>query len=78
MRYTRLRSNASARATPERLTSSDQSFVLHSGALHRIPFDGHTLDAATTDIEKNAGIEIKRADVDKGFRGHNHPNKCRI
>ena len=53
-------------------------FVLHSSALHGNPFDGHTLDAAITDIEKNTGIEIKRAHVDKGYRGHNHPNKYRI
>jgi len=53
-------------------------FVLHSSALHGNPFDGHTLDAAITDIEKNTGIEIKRAHVDKGYRGHSHPNKFRI
>ena len=53
-------------------------FVLHSSALHGNPFDGHTLDAAIADIEKNTGIEIKRAHVDKGYRGHNHPNKYRI
>jgi IS5 family transposase len=53
-------------------------FVLHSSALHGNPFDGHTLDAAITDIEKNTGIEIKRAHVDKGYRGHNHPNKYRV
>jgi transposase, IS5 family len=53
-------------------------FVLHSSALHGNPFDGHTLHAAITDIEKNTGIAIKRAHVDKGYRGHNHPNKYRI
>jgi IS5 family transposase len=49
-----------------------------SSALHGNHFEGDTLDAAITDIEKNTGIEIKRAYVDKGYRGHNHPNKYRI
>ena len=90
MRYTRLKSNASARARPARPTSSaarsrwrrrsraPKAASSCSTALHGNPFDGHTLDAAITDIEKNTGIEIKRAHVDKGYRGHNHPNKFRI
>jgi IS5 family transposase len=53
-------------------------FVLHSSALHGNPFDGHTLDAAIANTEKNTGVEIKRAYVDKGYRGHNYPNKYRI
>jgi IS5 family transposase len=53
-------------------------FVLHAKALHGNPFDGHTLDTAITDIEKNTGIEVKRTHVDKGYRGHNPPNKFRV
>jgi IS5 family transposase len=53
-------------------------FVLHAKALHGNPFDGHTLNTAITDIEKNTGIEVRRAHVDKGYRGHNYPNKHRV
>jgi IS5 family transposase len=52
--------------------------VLHAKALHGNPFDGHTLGPAIADLQKNTGIEVKRIHVDKGYRGHNHPNKFRV
>lgn len=64
-------------ATPVTQARGGQ-FVLHAQALHGNPFDGHTLGAAIADIEKNTGIEVKRIHVDKGYRGHNHPNKFRV
>ena len=53
-------------------------FVLHSKALHGNPFDGHTLAGAIADIENNTGIEVRRTHVDKGYRGHDEPNKYRV
>jgi len=53
-------------------------FVLHSKALHGNPFDGHTLAGAIADIQKNTGIEVRRTHVDKGYRGHDEPNKYRV
>jgi IS5 family transposase len=53
-------------------------FVLHAKALHGNPFDGHTLAGAIADIEKNTGVEVRRSHVDKGYRGHDYPNKYRV
>ena len=53
-------------------------FVLHAKALHGNPFDGHTLGPAVADLEKNTGVEVRRIHVDKGYRGHNYPNRFRV
>jgi IS5 family transposase len=53
-------------------------FVLHAKALHGNPFDGHTLGPVIADMTRLIGIEPKRIHVDKGYRGHNHPNKFRV
>jgi len=53
-------------------------FVLHAKALHGNPFDGHTLGPVIADLTKLTGIEPKRIHVDKGYRGHSHPEKFRV
>ncbi|MBM3601584.1 MAG: IS5 family transposase [Alphaproteobacteria bacterium] len=53
-------------------------FVLHAKALHGNPYDGHTLGPVVADTERLTGVEAKRIHVDKGYRGHNHPNKFRV
>lgn len=53
-------------------------FVLHAKALHGNPFDGHTLGPIVADMTRLIGVEPKRIHVDKGYRGHNHPNKFRV
>lgn len=53
-------------------------FVLHAKALHGNPFDGHTLKQAVDDVEKNTGVEVRRIHVDRGYRGHDEPNKFRV
>jgi transposase, IS5 family len=53
-------------------------FVLHAKALHGNPFDGHTLGPVVADMESLTGIEARRIHVDKGYRGHNHPNKFKV
>ena len=53
-------------------------FVLHAKALHGNPFDGHTLGPVVADMETLTGLEAKRIHVDKGYRGHNHPNKFKV
>jgi IS5 family transposase len=53
-------------------------FVLHAKALHGNPFDGHTLNGAVADVERNTGVEVRRIHVDKGYRGHDYPNRFRI
>lgn len=53
-------------------------FVLHTKALHGRPYDGHTLKQVLEEYEAQTGIEPKRIYVDKGYRGHDYPNKRRV
>ena len=53
-------------------------FVLHAKALHGNPYDGHTLGPVVAEMEKLTGVEARRIHVDKGYHGHNHPNKFRV
>jgi len=64
-------------ATPVTQPKGGQ-FVLHSKALHGNPFDGHTLAGAIADVENNTGVAVRRTHVDKGYRGHDYPNKYRV
>jgi transposase, IS5 family len=64
-------------ATPVTSPKGGQ-FVLHAKALHGNPFDGHTLGPMVADMQKLTGIEARRIHVDKGYRGHNHPNRFRV
>ena len=41
-------------------------------------FDGHTLGPVIADLTRLTGIEPKRIHVDKGYRGHSHPEKFRV
>jgi IS5 family transposase len=52
--------------------------VLHASALHGNPYDGHTLAAAIAGMEALTGVEVKRIHVDKGYRGHDYPNRFRV
>jgi transposase, IS5 family len=64
-------------ATPVTAPKGGQ-FVLHAKALHGNPFDGHTLRTAVAGIEDMTGVEVRRIHVDKGYRGHDYPNKFRV
>ncbi len=52
--------------------------MLHAKALHGNPFDGHTLGPVVAEMENLTGIKARRIHVDKGYRGHNHPNKFKV
>ncbi len=64
-------------ATPVTRPKGGQ-FVLHAKALHGNPYDGHTLGPVIAEMEKLTGVEVRRIHVDKGYRGHNYPNKFRV
>jgi transposase, IS5 family len=64
-------------ATPVTRPKGGQ-FVLHARALHGNPFDGHTLAAAIADVEAMSGIDVRRIHVDKGYRGHDYPDRFRV
>src|ERR671920_795386 len=52
-------------------------FVVGARALPGNPFDGHTLAAQIAQTERLTGIEIERAYVDRGYRGHD-ADKARV
>jgi IS5 family transposase len=64
-------------ATPVTQPKGGQ-FVLHAKALHGNPYDGHTLGPVIAEMEELTGVEVRRAHVDKGYRGHTYPNKFRV
>lgn len=53
-------------------------FVLHAKALHGNPHDGHTLGPVIADLEKLTGVAVRRIHGDKGYRGHNYPDRFRV
>jgi IS5 family transposase len=63
-------------ATPATAPKGGQ-FVLHAKALHGNPYDGHTLGPVIAD-EKLTGVAVRRIHGDKGYRGHNYPNRFRV
>jgi IS5 family transposase len=52
--------------------------VLHAKALHGNPYDGHTLGPVIADLEKLTGVAVRRIHGDKGYRGHNHPDRFKV
>ena len=64
-------------ATPVTKPKGGQ-FVLHAQALHGNPYDGHTLGPVVAEMEALTGVEVRRIHLDKGYRGHNYPNKFRV
>jgi IS5 family transposase len=52
-------------------------FVLGARALPGNPYDGHTLAAQIAQTERITGIEIERAYIDRGYRGHD-ADKSRV
>jgi IS5 family transposase len=61
-------------ATPVSAPKGGQ-FVLHAKALQGNPYDGHTLGP---DLEKLTGVTVRRIHGDKGYRGHNYPNRFKV
>jgi transposase, IS5 family len=64
-------------ATPVTSPKGGQ-FVLHAQALHGNPYDGHTLGPVVADLARLTGVGPQRIHVDKGYRGHNHPNRFQV
>lgn len=59
-------------------TAPGGHFVLHIGALHGNPFDGHPLAPVLESYTALTGIEPERIYVDKGYQGHRYEPKNRV
>jgi Transposase domain (DUF772)/Transposase DDE domain len=55
-----------------------RQFVLHAKALHGNPHDGHTLGPVIANLEKLTGVTVCRIHGDKGYRGHNYPDRFKV
>jgi IS5 family transposase len=53
-------------------------FVVGLRALPGNPDDGHTLAAQIAQTERLTGTTVQRAYVDRGYRGHDEPDKNRV
>ena len=62
----------------EKLVELAKQFVLHAKALHGNPYDGHTLGPVIADLEKLTGVTVRCIHGDKGYRGHNYPNRFKV
>jgi transposase, IS5 family len=63
-------------ATTNALAPGGQ-FVLGARSLPGNPFDGHTLAEQIAQTERLTGVEVERAYVDRGYRGHD-ADKTRV
>jgi len=45
-------------------------FVVGAQACPGLPYDGHTIRGQIAQVERLTGVQVKRAYVDKGYRGH--------
>lgn len=53
-----------------------RQFVVGAQACPGLPYDGHTLKAQIVQVERLTGVAVKRAYVDKGYRGHGLAEPC--
>jgi IS5 family transposase len=53
-------------------------FVPHVKALYGNPYDGHTLGPVVADLENLTGVAVRRIHGDKGYRGHNYPDRFKV
>ena len=59
-------------------TPKGRTVVLHAKALPRNPYDGHTLGPVIADLERLKRAAVRRIHGDKGYRGHNYPNRFKV
>ena len=65
-------------ANPQYKIEQRTKAILPAKALHGNPYDGHTLGPVITDLEKLTGVAVRRIHGDKGYRGHNYPDRFRV
>jgi transposase, IS5 family len=60
------------------LATQGGHFVLHAKALHSNPCDGQPLGPVIADLEKLTAVAVGHIYGDKGYRGHNHPDRFKV
>ena len=58
--------------------TNSEGLFLAAKAFEDNPYDGHTLQATINQAEAMSGVAIKRAYVDKGYRGHDYQGPARV
>ena len=58
--------------------SAGGQFILGMHTLPGNPYDGHTLTGQIAQVERITGIAVRRAYVDRGYRGHKHTGKAEV
>ena len=53
-------------------------FILGMHTLSGNPYDGHTLTGQIAQVERITGITVRRAYVDRGYRGHKHAGQAEV
>lgn len=53
-------------------------FILSARALHGRPYDRHTLNSTVENISQIIGAIPSKIYVDKGYKGHDYPNKADV
>ena len=53
-------------------------FIVGMQALPGSPYDGHTLSGQIEQVERLTGVDVERAYVDRGYRGHRHSGNAKV
>jgi IS5 family transposase len=59
-------------------TSNRGNWFLAAESFEKNPYDGHTLSQTIEAVERNTGVQVEHAYVDKGYRGHNYAGEGEI
>ncbi|MDP6545118.1 MAG: transposase [Phycisphaerae bacterium] len=59
-------------------TTNRGDWILACELMEDNPYDGHTLGATMQAVERNIGLEVANAYVDKGYRGHDYVGQATV
>ena len=59
-------------------TTNRGDWILACELMEGNPYDGHTLAATMGAVERNTGLEVASAYVDKGYRGHDYVGRAMV
>ncbi len=59
-------------------TTNRGDWILACELMEGNPYDGHTLASTMDAVERNTGLEVANAYVDKGYRGHDYVGQATV